>query len=254
MSPDPLGGDITNPQSLNRYAYAMNNPASLTDPLGLCQGVSGPCHPTYAPPSNDPFAAAGWTSLGLLDLGAASDSEATVTYEYELVPYPTGLYAVTLEFGDSIDAWDTTQYWQFDFVWVPTGVVINTPDGGTFSIPLGSFSIPASFTQTVQMFKNAGIAPSPIDNKYNPFHGTDFNLRDFSPVCSAHVTLDTSSGQSPGQATTGSMHFDAFNPTYNVPLYPLSPEGTQATFTLLHGAFDFLPWLLGIPGAGTLCQ
>jgi len=35
MSPDPLGGDITNPQSLNRYAYALNNPTTLTDPLGL---------------------------------------------------------------------------------------------------------------------------------------------------------------------------------------------------------------------------
>src|SRR5208282_455518 len=27
-SPDPLGGDITNPQSLNRYAYVLNNPAT----------------------------------------------------------------------------------------------------------------------------------------------------------------------------------------------------------------------------------
>ncbi len=35
LSPDPLGGDITNPQSLNRYAYVLNNPASLVDPLGL---------------------------------------------------------------------------------------------------------------------------------------------------------------------------------------------------------------------------
>ncbi len=44
LSPDPLGGDLTNPRSrhgessrygaiLNRYAYALNNPAALTDPL-----------------------------------------------------------------------------------------------------------------------------------------------------------------------------------------------------------------------------
>ena len=33
-----MGGDITNPQSLNRYAYALNNPTTLTDPSGL-----GPC-------------------------------------------------------------------------------------------------------------------------------------------------------------------------------------------------------------------
>jgi RHS repeat-associated protein len=35
MSPDPLAGDITNPQSLNRYAYALNNPTTLLDPSGL---------------------------------------------------------------------------------------------------------------------------------------------------------------------------------------------------------------------------
>jgi RHS repeat-associated protein len=33
-SPDPLAGDITNPQSLNRYAYVLNNPLSYVDPFG----------------------------------------------------------------------------------------------------------------------------------------------------------------------------------------------------------------------------
>ncbi|HLY61017.1 MAG TPA: RHS repeat-associated core domain-containing protein [Terriglobia bacterium] len=35
LTPDPLAGDITNPQSLNRYAYVLNSPCSLGDPLGL---------------------------------------------------------------------------------------------------------------------------------------------------------------------------------------------------------------------------
>jgi RHS repeat-associated protein len=35
LSPDPFGPDVTNPQSLNRYAYALNSPTTLTDPLGL---------------------------------------------------------------------------------------------------------------------------------------------------------------------------------------------------------------------------
>ena len=40
-SPDPAGlgaASLANPQSLNRYAYAANSPASLTDPTGLCPG------------------------------------------------------------------------------------------------------------------------------------------------------------------------------------------------------------------------
>ena len=37
VSPDPYQGsyDFTNPQSLNRYAYALNDPLSLSDPTGL---------------------------------------------------------------------------------------------------------------------------------------------------------------------------------------------------------------------------
>jgi RHS repeat-associated protein len=34
-SPDPLGGKLVDPQTLNRYAYVRNNPLSLTDPTGL---------------------------------------------------------------------------------------------------------------------------------------------------------------------------------------------------------------------------
>jgi RHS repeat-associated protein len=48
MSPDPLAGDVTNPQSLNRYAYVMNNPINLTDVLGLGSGE------TSGPPCNGP--------------------------------------------------------------------------------------------------------------------------------------------------------------------------------------------------------
>ncbi len=55
LSPDPLAGDISNPQSLNLYAYVLNNPTTLTDPLGLDPGCpssakqisSGQCMSKY---------------------------------------------------------------------------------------------------------------------------------------------------------------------------------------------------------------
>jgi RHS repeat-associated protein len=50
-SPDPLAGSLGNPQSINRYAYAMNLPVSLADPLGLApcgDPENGPSHPCPA--------------------------------------------------------------------------------------------------------------------------------------------------------------------------------------------------------------
>jgi RHS repeat-associated protein len=38
LSPDPMGGDITDPQTVNKYTYARNNPVNLVDPSGLCDG------------------------------------------------------------------------------------------------------------------------------------------------------------------------------------------------------------------------
>jgi RHS repeat-associated protein len=49
MSGDPLGGDASDPQSLNRYAYVENSPMNLTDPLGLKLPCSrdDPTHKIY---------------------------------------------------------------------------------------------------------------------------------------------------------------------------------------------------------------
>jgi len=51
LTPDPLGlasFDLSNPQSLNLYAYVVNNPVNLLDPLGLCtQDNQGYCIMDY---------------------------------------------------------------------------------------------------------------------------------------------------------------------------------------------------------------
>ena len=40
LSPDPVLGDLRDPQSLNSYSYVNNNPASLADPSGFCTVVT----------------------------------------------------------------------------------------------------------------------------------------------------------------------------------------------------------------------
>ncbi|MFQ5904177.1 MAG: RHS repeat domain-containing protein, partial [Candidatus Binatia bacterium] len=54
LTPDPLAGSIANPQSLNRYAYVLNDPVNLIDPLGLepeCGFFPDcPCKEGQAPP------------------------------------------------------------------------------------------------------------------------------------------------------------------------------------------------------------
>jgi len=65
LSADPMAGAITNPQSLNRYAYAVNNPANFTDPSGA---LTFPCsiYSACSEIGSDPFFSwLGWTPIFL---------------------------------------------------------------------------------------------------------------------------------------------------------------------------------------------
>jgi len=63
MSPDPRGGDSSNPETLNRYTYVVNDPVNMTDPLGLKCAKGLPCPTQPFDPSysfDGSFEGVGW--------------------------------------------------------------------------------------------------------------------------------------------------------------------------------------------------
>jgi RHS repeat-associated protein len=70
VSPDPAGlaaVNSSNPQSLNRYAYVLNNPTSLADPLGLnAADCNDPWHAEGHPECGNPLGngVGGWGGAG----------------------------------------------------------------------------------------------------------------------------------------------------------------------------------------------
>jgi RHS repeat-associated protein len=113
ISPDPAGvgaANPANPQSWNRYAYVINSPLAMTDPLGLadCRGADPVCFtniqdewnwlgvsidPWYTQPNpcNDTPQICGTPSLsGNLEARAETNYEWSIGATSDWVPGPVG--------------------------------------------------------------------------------------------------------------------------------------------------------------------
>jgi RHS repeat-associated protein len=218
MTPDPLAGDISNPQSLNRYAYVMNNPMNMIDPLGLA-GECGPgrssCEPwtrhTGKPPGSYvgggfmPWHIPGYTDLdlqtkfGLIRLGPAALCEAG--------------YATCEQYGQGVVGFDTVG--NASYHWEAASWNLSRADSATLeemgwrtSDPI-QLSAPDARTQLEKLKK--GFYFNPIDQVVNRHHKGEWTFREvFGTVCSEHRTVNMVTGKE-------SAHRDTVNP---VPGYP----------------------------------
>ncbi len=87
LSRDPLGGELAAPTSQNRYAYALDNPTTYSDPSGLSPAVQGPvqtsdlvactsCVTPFDASKSQQIAAS--TAVNLTDVGLTLVAEAGV--------------------------------------------------------------------------------------------------------------------------------------------------------------------------------
>jgi RHS repeat-associated protein len=220
LSPDPLGGDVTNPQSLNRYPYVMNNPTTLTDPLGL-QG----CPP-------------GTTSIGTGQCAGQAVGPQAVLWgldEFGLMDIPVveAEWVPPSQVDMTVNGVDypgpvVPGYWAW--ATIGTGIVF-TQTGPTTATFVSTYP----FYQTVGKFVQAGFHAAPFD-LLNRFHPGQLDLRDNSLICSPHVAINKNSGGAPGVPTTGDIHLDTVNPypSWSVAFGP----GGLALTALAHGVFD----------------
>lgn len=123
LTPDPVGGNLTNPQSLNRFAYALNNPTTLTDPLGLGPMSTGQAlqtcgHPGMTVPFGQNPATWCYNHMGIGGGSSPGAFFSNTADEFDLmnVPVVTQTWTPATQVGTTIDGattWGpiTPGYW-----------------------------------------------------------------------------------------------------------------------------------------------
>jgi RHS repeat-associated protein len=197
MSPDPTGGHLEDPQTLNRYSYVGNNPVSRTDPTGLdfylqCQTASNTCASQTVG-----FDKSGNAQTALVQGVTNSDKSFTAT-----------------QIGNDANG----------------GLTDKTTGTGAYNASVGpsgvSFSQAGSDASSMGVFVNRDANPKSVDTNIQgtgSLSGFNFEYRSpgssFTGANSGHVNvyeINLNPNSSVPQAQ-GNMHFGEHNPLTNPP-------------------------------------
>src|SRR5260370_14458261 len=105
---------------------------------------------------------------------------------------------------------------------------------------MGAFFLPRSSLETALAPNNcivvngSTVCKSPID-KLNPMEKGKTSYRDSLPICSTHVTVDNSTGET-------QSHTDLFNPQGSIP--SAAPGVPNIPLLPFHFVFDAIPDLI----------
>ncbi len=207
-------------QSLNRYAYALNNPTTLIDPSGL--GSQDACAMYFHLPPNQehcPFNRVGALGCTLDGIDASCDT----VFNSINAGAVKGLDSVTV-YGGTI---------------ILTGEHSPPPGGPDIpgitwcqNAPLWWFWFAPNMTfgEVLGALEKAGLSRTADVGNHHP--GT-VEIRNTDPLCGLHIDIDLPQRDVPGEAS-GDAHLDTINPYSPYSLAILGPLSVP----LAHGVVD----------------
>jgi RHS repeat-associated protein len=208
LTPDPLGGDLTNPQSLNRYAYALNNPETLTDPSGLFPGGQPIC--MFRSRDNMSGCGAGYCeTMGCGGEGGGqevnvipivncdSEGNCTTTWQSDGLPFGGTISVTSTDFGPKPG---------------PNDIDINLPGEDAFNLSTSGCSAPAGSSglghyasgvaSAISMFSEFLTGLGPGNQTFGPA-SVESQMMSTSPGVSTAVNKYLTIGQTSGLYTFG---------------------------------------------------